>query len=63
MHGYDPHRFPELSGVFYAAGPSFRPAARLPAFDNRHIHPLLARLLGLTPAVELRDRRLLKLLR
>jgi alkaline phosphatase D len=63
MHGYDPHRFPELSGVFYAAGPSFRPAARLPAFDNRHIHALLARLLGLTPAVELRDRRLLKLLR
>jgi len=36
--------------VFTAVGPSFRGGVRLPAFDNVDVYPLLARLLGITPA-------------
>lgn len=48
-HGYDPSD-PEMHGIFVAAGPGVREGARLPAFENVHVYPLLARLLGLRPA-------------
>ena len=48
-HGYD-NALPSMRAVFVAAGPSFRRGATLPAFDNVDVYPLLAKLLGVTPA-------------
>lgn len=48
-HGYD-NTLPSMRAVFVAAGPSFRQGITLPAFDNVDVYPLLATLLGITPA-------------
>lgn len=48
-HGYDPSR-PSMRALFVARGPSFRRGARVPAFDNVDVYPLLAHLLGIAPA-------------
>ena len=44
-HGYAPDA-PEMAAVFIASGPAFRRGARLPAFDNVDVYPLLAKLIG-----------------
>jgi alkaline phosphatase D len=38
---------PEMRGIFYAAGPNIRPGAKVAPFDNVHLYPLLAEILGL----------------
>jgi len=48
-HGYDPAA-PEMRAVFIAQGPAFRSGVVLDGFDNVDVYPLLARLLGVTPA-------------
>lgn len=48
-HGYDPS-LPSMRATFVAAGPAFRRGTTLPAFDNVDVYPLLAHLLGITPA-------------
>lgn len=48
-HGYDP-ALPSMRALFVAHGPAFRRGAVLPAFDNVHVYPLLARLLGVREA-------------
>lgn len=48
-HGFDPYS-PEMAAVFVASGPAFRPGVALAPFDNVSVYPLLARLLGVTPA-------------
>lgn len=48
-HGYDP-ALPSMRALFVARGPAFREGARIPAFDNVDVYPLLARLLGIDPA-------------
>ena len=45
-HGYD-NQADEMLALFVAAGPAFRQGTRLPTFDNVHVHPLLARLIGI----------------
>jgi predicted AlkP superfamily pyrophosphatase or phosphodiesterase len=57
-HGYDPAH-PQMRAIFIAHGPSFRDGATLPAFDNVHVYPLLMRLLGLPPADNDGDPRVL----
>lgn len=47
-HGYAPE-LPEMRAVFVADGPRFADHARLPAFDNVDIYPLLMHLLGVPP--------------
>jgi len=47
MHGYDPQTMEAMRGIFYAAGPDIRAGVRVAPFDNVHVHPLLARILGL----------------
>jgi len=44
-HGYD-NFAPEMTALFIASGPAFRPGT-LPAFDNVDVYPLLRDLLGL----------------
>ena len=46
-HGWD-NAAPEMAALFIANGPAFR-AAKLPAFDNVDVYPLLRDLLGLPP--------------
>lgn len=48
-HGYDPYS-PDMAALFLAHGPAFRRGVTLPTFDNVSVYPLLARLLGVTPA-------------
>jgi hypothetical protein len=38
-----------MRGIFVAAGPLIRPGKQIPAFENIHIYPLMAVLLGLEP--------------
>lgn len=49
MHGWDP-ALRRMHGIFIAAGPGVRPAGSVPAFENIHIHPFLAALLGIDAA-------------
>ena len=49
MHGYDPG-VPSMRAIFLARGPSFRRDAVVPGFENVHLYPLLAELLGVRPA-------------
>ena len=46
-HGYDPRRFPAMHGIFYAIGRNIKPKARVDSFENIHVYPLIARILGL----------------
>lgn len=48
-HGFSPED-PGMRAAFVATGPSFRSGTRLPAFDNVDVYPLLAHLLGISPA-------------
>jgi len=52
-HGFDPAKCPDMNGVFYAKGPNLEVGMKIPAFENIHIYPLVARILGLTlPAID-----------
>lgn len=48
-HGYAPEA-PSMRATFVADGPAFVDGARIPAFDNVDVYPLLARLLRIEPA-------------
>ncbi len=47
-HGYDPKFTPEMGAIFYAKGPAFKKVDNLPPFENIHVYPLVAEILGLT---------------
>jgi predicted AlkP superfamily pyrophosphatase or phosphodiesterase len=47
-HGYD-NQSPEMNAIFIASGPGIAKGAALPMFDNIHVYPLLARLVGVAP--------------
>lgn len=49
MHGWDPGH-PDMHGIFLAAGPRIEPGSHVPAFENVHVYPFVARLLGIEPA-------------
>lgn len=49
MHGWDPYWRP-MHGIFLAAGPGVHPGGELGAFENIHVHPFAAALLGIQPA-------------
>ncbi|HEX5304701.1 MAG TPA: ectonucleotide pyrophosphatase/phosphodiesterase [Dyella sp.] len=48
-HGYD-NADPRMQALFVAHGPAFRHGARHAAFPNVDVYPLMAHLLGVTPA-------------
>lgn len=54
-HGFDP-ALPSMRAIFLARGPAFREGARVPAFDNVDVYPLLMQLLGLPPKANDGDR-------
>lgn len=47
-HGYDPATR-EMHGIFLATGPMIRQGLRIPAFQNIHVYPFIAHILGLEP--------------
>jgi predicted AlkP superfamily pyrophosphatase or phosphodiesterase len=47
VHGFDPYTTPEMGAIFYANGPSFKRGMTIPAFDNVHVYPMIAKILGL----------------
>ncbi len=47
MHGYDPYKFPEMGAIFIANGPAFKQGLTIPSFENIHVFPLLATVLGI----------------
>lgn len=46
-HGYDPQVVREMYGIFYAKGPNIKKGTRISAFQNIHVYPLIAKILGL----------------
>lgn len=48
-HGWD-NLTPEMGAIFLAMGPGIVAGERIPPFEAVHVYPLLAHLLGLTPA-------------
>ena len=49
QHGWDP-RLPAMHGIFLAAGPGIAAGVTLPPVEAVDVYPLIAHLLGLTPA-------------
>lgn len=47
VHGYDPCEVPDMGGVFYANGPDIKAGTKIPAFENIHIYPFIAEMLGM----------------
>lgn len=48
-HGYDPNA-PEMAALFIGHGPAFKSGLALPRFNSVSVYPLLAHLIGVTPA-------------
>lgn len=48
-HGYD-NRNTDMHAIFYATGPAFKKGHLHPTFNNVDLYPLMAHILGLTPA-------------
>jgi predicted AlkP superfamily pyrophosphatase or phosphodiesterase len=46
-HGYDPASVKDMHSVFYAWGPAFKESMKITSFENIHVYPLVAQLLGL----------------
>jgi predicted AlkP superfamily pyrophosphatase or phosphodiesterase len=49
VHGFDPSITPEMGAIFYAKGPNIKANIKIPAFDNIHVYPFVAAILGITP--------------
>jgi predicted AlkP superfamily pyrophosphatase or phosphodiesterase len=45
-HGFDPHH-PSMRAIFQAWGPAFKKGLRIRGFENIHVYPLIAEILGL----------------
>jgi predicted AlkP superfamily pyrophosphatase or phosphodiesterase len=48
-HGYSPENT-DMHAIFYALGPVFKKNMVVPSFENVNIYPLMAYILGITPA-------------
>jgi predicted AlkP superfamily pyrophosphatase or phosphodiesterase len=47
QHGFD-NALPDMQASFYAWGPAFKRRVKIEAFENVHVYPLVAKILGLT---------------
>lgn len=52
-HGFDPHETKDLHTIFYAEGPSFKQNTTIDTFENVHIYPLIAEILGIRDLPEI----------
>ncbi|MEQ1584303.1 MAG: ectonucleotide pyrophosphatase/phosphodiesterase [Cyclobacteriaceae bacterium] len=64
VHGYDPEATPDVRGIFYAQGPNIKSGITVIPFQNIHIYPLIAKILGLPlPTIDGKEEVLTKLYR
>jgi len=47
MHGFDPHKIPEMRASFFAAGPDILAGKTVAPFENVNLYPWIAHMLGL----------------
>lgn len=47
-HGYDPKLVREMHALFLAFGPNIRNNNKIPSFENVHVYPIIAKILGLS---------------
>ena len=47
VHGYDPAVVTDMKGIFYAQGPNINAGIVIPVFQNIHVYPFIASILGL----------------
>lgn len=47
VHGFDPYTTPEMGAIFYANGPNIKKRKTIPEFQNIHVYPFIATLLGI----------------
>lgn len=47
MHGFDPHKIPEMKASFFAAGPDIVAGKTVAPFENVNLYPWIAHMLGL----------------
>ncbi len=47
VHGFDPYVTPEMGAIFYAKGPNIKKRKKIPEFQNIHVYPFVATLLGI----------------
>jgi predicted AlkP superfamily pyrophosphatase or phosphodiesterase len=59
QHGYDP-ALPSMQGIFIAHGPAFKTGVQIDAVENIHVYNLLCAALGLKPAPNDGDDRLVQ---
>jgi alkaline phosphatase D len=46
-HGYDPIVVNDMRGVFFAVGPNIKKGKTIAPFQNIHVYPFVAKILGL----------------
>lgn len=46
-HGYDPALTDQVNGIFYAMGPNVKKGMKLKSFENIHVYPFVAKIMGL----------------
>lgn len=46
-HGYNVEKVPEMKAIFYAWGPAFKENLEIAEFQNIHVYPMIAKILGL----------------
>lgn len=46
QHGFDP-QLPDMRAIFYALGPQLKRSTKVEPFENVHVYPLIANILGL----------------
>lgn len=62
VHGYDPEATPDVHGIFYAQGPNLQSGITVAPFQNIHVYPLIAKILGLPlPEIDGKEEVLRKL--
>jgi predicted AlkP superfamily pyrophosphatase or phosphodiesterase len=56
-HGFPPADVKDMGASFIAWGPAFKKGLTIPAFENVHIYPMIAQILGLTYTEEIDGRK------
>jgi predicted AlkP superfamily pyrophosphatase or phosphodiesterase len=64
-HGYDPKKVPDMNAIFMAWGSAFNSGKTISTFENIHVYPLIAKVLGLdiTHQIDGKEKVLRKILK
>ncbi len=52
-HGFEPLKVKDMHATFFAWGPAFKRDMKIPSFENIHVYPLIAQILGLKISEEI----------